>query len=119
EKQLLCMARAILRRSKVLIMDEVFYPSVDYATDELISKTIRHEFAASTILTIAHRLCTVIDYDRVSVSSRLFERGAPLPNDAKPAVPLSDTTSKFYALCQATGKDEFARLRKLAGVSMI
>ncbi|KAF8888647.1 P-loop containing nucleoside triphosphate hydrolase protein [Infundibulicybe gibba] len=113
EKQLLCMARAILRRSKVLIMDEAT-ASVDYATDELISKTIRQEFAASTILTIAHRLRTVIDYDRVM----LLDQGRIVELD-RPAVLLSDTTSKFYALCQATGKDEFARLKKLAGVSTI
>ncbi|KAF8888603.1 P-loop containing nucleoside triphosphate hydrolase protein [Infundibulicybe gibba] len=67
EKQLLCMARAVLKRSKVLIMDEAT-ASIDYATDELISKTIRQEFATSTILTVAHRLRTVIDYDRVWAS---------------------------------------------------
>ncbi|KAI0302402.1 hypothetical protein B0F90DRAFT_1714514 [Multifurca ochricompacta] len=70
EKQLLCMARAILKRSKVLVMDEVCV--VDYATDELISQTIRYEFSGSTILTIAHRLRTVIDYNRVM----LLEEGA-------------------------------------------
>ncbi|KAF8888549.1 multidrug resistance-associated ABC transporter [Infundibulicybe gibba] len=111
EKQLLCMARAVLKRSRVLIMDEAT-ASVDYATDELISKTIRQEFAASTILTIAHRLRTVIDYDRVM----LLDQGRIIELD-KPGVLLSDTTSKFYGLCQATGKDEFAMLKKLAGVS--
>ncbi|KAF9788298.1 multidrug resistance-associated ABC transporter [Thelephora terrestris] len=110
EKQLLCMARAILKRSKVLLMDEAT-ASVDYATDELIGKTIRHEFAESTILTIAHRLRTVIDYNRVM----LLEDGRIVEFDT-PANLLADVESKFYALCKATGKDEFSTLRRLAGV---
>ncbi|KAI8972894.1 ATP-binding cassette transporter [Trametes punicea] len=110
EKQLLCMARAILKRSKVLLMDEAT-ASVDYATDELIGKTIRHEFADSTILTIAHRLRTVIDYDRVM----LLDQGRIVEFD-KPATLLSNPHSKFYALCRATGKQEFAVLKRMAGV---
>ncbi|KAG5641131.1 hypothetical protein DXG03_005945 [Asterophora parasitica] len=110
EKQLLCMARAILKRSKVLVMDEAT-ASVDYATDELIGKTIRHEFAASTILTIAHRLRTVIDYDRVM----LLDQGH-IAEFERPSILLKDPTSKFYALCKATGKEEFSVLKKLAGV---
>nr|GAT52587.1 multidrug resistance-associated ABC transporter protein [Mycena chlorophos] len=109
EKQLLCMARAILKRSKVLLMDEAT-ASVDYATDELIGRTIRQEFAESTILTIAHRLRTVIDFDRVM----LLEQGRIVEFD-RPAVLLKDTKSKFHALCKATGKQEFATLKKLAG----
>ncbi|KAI9441690.1 ATP-binding cassette transporter [Lactarius indigo] len=108
-KQLLCMARAILKRSKVLVMDE--RPnSVDYATDELISQTIRHEFAESTILTIAHRLRTVIDYNRVM----LLEEGRIVEFDS-PAVLLSDPNSKFYSLCKATGRSEFAGAEKNGG----
>ncbi|KAJ3748238.1 multidrug resistance-associated ABC transporter [Lentinula raphanica] len=110
EKQLLCMARAILKRSKVLVMDEAT-ASVDYATDELIGKTIRQEFADSTILTIAHRLRTVIDYDRIM----LLDQGRIVEFD-KPGVLLADSTSKFHALCKATGKEEFATLNKLAGL---
>ncbi|KAJ3515541.1 hypothetical protein NLJ89_g1687 [Agrocybe chaxingu] len=110
EKQLLCMARAILKRTKVLVMDEAT-ASVDYATDELISKTIRHEFASSTILTIAHRLRTVIDYDKVM----LLEQGRIVEFD-RPSVLLNNSASKFYALCKATGKEEFATLKKMAGV---
>ncbi|THU79589.1 ATP-binding cassette transporter [Dendrothele bispora CBS 962.96] len=109
-KQLLCMARAILKRSKVLVMDEAT-ASVDYATDELIGKTIRQEFADNTILTIAHRLRTVIDYDRIM----LLDQGRIVEFD-RPGVLLSQPTSKFYALCKATGKDEFAMLKKLAGL---
>ncbi|KAH9169799.1 ATP-binding cassette transporter [Lactarius sanguifluus] len=111
EKQLLCMARAILKRSKVLVMDEAT-ASVDYATDELISQTIRHEFAESTILTIAHRLRTVIDCNRVM----LLEEGRIVEFDS-PTVLLSDPNSKFYSLCKATGRSEFAVLKRMAGVS--
>ncbi|KAH9036170.1 ATP-binding cassette transporter [Lactarius pseudohatsudake] len=111
EKQLLCMARAILKRSKVLVMDEAT-ASVDYATDELISQTIRHEFADSTILTIAHRLRTVIDYNRVM----LLEEGCIVEFDS-PTVLLSNPNSKFYSLCKATGRSEFAVLKRMAGVS--
>ncbi|PIL23137.1 ATP-binding cassette transporter [Ganoderma sinense ZZ0214-1] len=110
EKQLLCMARAILKRSKVLLMDEAT-ASVDYATDELIGKTIRQEFASSTILTIAHRLRTVIDYDRVIV----LDQGKIVEFDT-PAALLSNPSSMFHALCKATGKQEFAVLKKMAGV---
>ncbi|KAF7360576.1 Multidrug resistance-associated ABC transporter protein [Mycena venus] len=110
EKQLLCMARAILKRSKILVMDEAT-ASVDYATDELIGKTIRQEFAQSTILTIAHRLRTVIDYDRVM----LLDQGRIAEFD-RPGVLLRNPNSKFYALCKATGKEEFAVLKKMAGV---
>ncbi|KAJ7240591.1 multidrug resistance-associated ABC transporter [Mycena rebaudengoi] len=110
EKQLLCMARAILKRSKILVMDEAT-ASVDYATDELIGKTIRHEFASSTILTIAHRLRTVIDYDRVM----LLDQGRIAEFD-RPDVLLRNTGSKFHGLCKATGKEEFAMLKKMAGV---
>ncbi|KAJ7846225.1 multidrug resistance-associated ABC transporter [Mycena olivaceomarginata] len=108
EKQLLCMARAILKRSKILVMDEV---GVDYATDELIGKTIRHEFKASTILTIAHRLRTVIDYDKVM----LLDQGKIAEFD-RPSVLLANKSSKFYALCKAAGKEEFEMLKKMAGL---
>ncbi|KAJ6612747.1 P-loop containing nucleoside triphosphate hydrolase protein [Mycena sp. CBHHK59/15] len=108
EKQLLCMARAILKRSKILVMDE--HPSVDYATDELIGKTIRQEFAESTILTIAHRLRTVIDYDRVM----LLDQGKIAEFD-KPGVLLRNPHSKFYSLCKATGRRSLQCSRRWPG----
>ncbi|KAK4686614.1 hypothetical protein P7C73_g3512, partial [Tremellales sp. Uapishka_1] len=108
EKQLICMARAILRRNRVLFMDEAT-ASIDYETDELISKTIREEFSDSTILTIAHRIHTIIDFDKVLVMDR-----GQVSEYASPAELLRDHKSKFYALCKATGRMEFKNLKEMA-----
>ncbi|WWC65828.1 uncharacterized protein I303_108450 [Kwoniella dejecticola CBS 10117] len=108
EKQLICMARAILKRNKLLFMDEAT-ASIDYETDELISKTIREEFSDSTILTIAHRIHTIIDFDKVLV----MDQGR-IAEFASPAELLRDHRSKFYSLCKATGRTEFKNLKTMA-----
>lgn len=110
EKQLLCLARAILRNCKLIIFDEAT-SSVDFDTDALISQTIRQAFEHSTIITIAHRLRTIIDYDLVAV----MEKGNVVEFE-KPSTLLRDTTSRFYKLCRASGKRELVHLKQSAGM---
>jgi len=78
QRQLLTMARALLRQSPVIILDEAT-SSIDYETDAKIQKTIREEFKNSLLLTVAHRLRTIIDFDRLIVldNGRIVEFDTP------------------------------------------
>ncbi|XP_065495552.1 ATP-binding cassette sub-family C member 2 isoform X1 [Caloenas nicobarica] len=78
QRQLVCLARALLHKAKILILDEAT-AAVDLETDRLIQTTIRSEFADCTVLTIAHRLHTIMDSNRVMVlqAGRLVEYDSP------------------------------------------
>ena len=78
QKQLLCLARALILQSKILVLDEAT-ANVDHDTDRCIQSSIREHFSGCTILTIAHRINTIIDYDRVVVmeEGRVVECDTP------------------------------------------
>uniref|UniRef100_W5NE66 ATP-binding cassette sub-family C member 5 n=3 Tax=Lepisosteus oculatus TaxID=7918 RepID=W5NE66_LEPOC len=95
ERQLLCVARALLRHSKILLLDEAT-AAIDSETDRLLQHTIRRSFAGCTTLVIAHRLSCVLDCDRVLV----LDQGEVVEFDA-PSVLLARKDSCFRALVEA------------------
>ena len=78
ERQLICIARAILRKSKIYILDEAT-SSVDDYTEQLIQKVLKKFLKDCTVLTIAHRINTILNYDRIFVLEKgeLIETGTP------------------------------------------
>ncbi|RIA93900.1 ATP-binding cassette transporter 1 [Glomus cerebriforme] len=106
QRQLLCLARALLRRSNVIVLDEAT-ACVDVETDFQIQNTIRTEFNWATLLCIAHRLRTIIDYDRVLV----LDEGNVSEFDT-PYNLLQNPNGLFRKLCEQS--NEFEYLKELA-----
>ncbi|VDI73924.1 Hypothetical predicted protein [Mytilus galloprovincialis] len=97
QRQLVCLARALLRKTKILVLDEAT-AAVDLETDDLIQNTIRTEFSDCTILTIAHRLNTIMDYTRVMVLDAGVIKEFDSPNNL-----LKDSNSLFFGMAKNAG----------------
>ena len=107
ERQLVCLARAILAQPKVLVLDEAT-ASVDGETDAFIQKMLRTRFKDSTFLTIAHRLNTIMDYDVILEmdQGKAVEFGPPTEL-------LSNENGYFSNLVDSTGEESSAHLRAM------
>lgn len=104
QRQLLCLARAIVNRPRVMVLDEAT-SAVDMHTDHLIQRSIREEFNGSTLIVIAHRLSTIADFDRILVLSdgEVAEFGSPRELWEK-----NEGTGRgngiFRAMCEESGE---------------
>uniref|UniRef100_A0A182M7J9 GPI ethanolamine phosphate transferase 1 n=1 Tax=Anopheles culicifacies TaxID=139723 RepID=A0A182M7J9_9DIPT len=108
QRQLICLARAILRNNKILVLDEAT-ANVDPQTDALIQKTIREKFKHCTVLTVAHRLHTVMDSDRILVMDAGEAREFDVPH-----VLLQQDGSILREMVEATGPSESESLKQIA-----
>ena len=110
QRQLICIARALLRKPKILLLDEAT-ASIDSESDEHIQQTIREAFGKITIITIAHRINTIIDSDKILVM-----------NDGKiseydtPKNLLSNKDSEFSSLVDDMGENAAEKMRQQAGL---
>ena len=92
EKQLVCIARAIIRKTKIVIMDEAT-ANIDMKTEEKIQKALQYVLNNSTVITVAHRIKTIIDYDKILV----LDNGNIIEYDS-PQNLLKNEKSLFYEL---------------------
>jgi ABC-type multidrug transport system fused ATPase/permease subunit len=99
QKQLLCLGRAVVHQGSILIMDEAT-SSVDSDTDALMQRVIREEFKEKTVISIVHKLHTVLDYDQVIIldHGQIVERG-------RPRELLEAATSRFRVLYNSLSSD--------------
>ena len=111
QRQLLCLARALLGNPKILLMDEAT-ASIDQKTDHILQRVIREELHDTTVLTIAHRLKTIINYDRVLILDEgvVVREGTPLEllEDSQ------STENWFRDIVKETGEDYYLMMKGLA-----
>jgi len=127
QRQLFCLARALLRKSKILILDEAT-ASVDFNTDLFIQTALRTSFPDTSLLVIAHRLNTVMDLDRILAldrgkvllfhpycpSSSIYPCCSQVAEFDSPKKLVADKESLLYSMIQATGKDSAHHLISMA-----
>ncbi|KAF9586708.1 hypothetical protein BGW38_008631 [Lunasporangiospora selenospora] len=106
QRQLIALARALVRQSKIIVMDEAT-ASVDFETDQKIQTTIREEMSSATILTIAHRIRTIADFDRVLVMN-----AGEVAEFDKPLTLMKQEDSLFRSMCERSS--EFDALLAIA-----
>ncbi|KAL4498906.1 hypothetical protein ABPG73_003703 [Tetrahymena malaccensis] len=108
EKQLICLGRALLRKSKIIVLDEAT-ANCDMKTDQIIQQKIREKFSNSSIITIAHRLNTVADYDRIIIidQGRTVEEGVPFEL-------LQNNDSLFKTMATQTGNKNYNQIYQQA-----
>jgi ABC-type multidrug transport system fused ATPase/permease subunit len=108
QRQLFCICRAILSKTQMLVLDEAT-AAVDLQTDKLIQKTIKDNFKDLTVLTIAHRLNTIMEADKILVmdAGKVMEFAPPL-------VLLQRPDGYFTSLLKETGTDSFNKLKRIA-----
>ena len=92
QKQLICIARALLRKTKIVVMDEAT-ASIDMNTEQIIQKAMNLVLENSTVITVAHRIKTIINYDKILV----LDNGKIKEFDS-PSNLLKDENSFFYEL---------------------
>ncbi|KIW72199.1 hypothetical protein PV04_00411 [Phialophora macrospora] len=109
QRQLLCLARAIVSRPKIMVLDEAT-SAVDMETDALIQRSIREEFTDSTLIVIAHRLSTIADFDRILV----LGEGKVLEYDS-PAALMRREAGVFREMVEMSG--ERGELEKIIGIT--
>lgn len=106
--QLICIARALIKKPKILLMDEAT-ASIDQKTDSIIQKIIKNELKETTVITIAHRLLTVIQYDKIIVMKNGLKA-----DEGAPAELLKKRPGAFWELLEEVGEEERERLSYLA-----
>ena len=104
QKQIICIARAIIKKPKILLMDEAT-ANIDTYTDALIQKLVRDEFEDTTVITIAHRIETIITYDRLIImkNGEIVETGSPREL-------IEDQDSHFTNMIKGAGENYIMRL---------